>query len=129
MKNNLYRQEFALKNPYYDPYQFNPGVKQIVEIGKLKISSVICVDAFLTVPLWHTSASLLSKTMQPKQLIGGTVTVKDFEVVVSHLRQLLENIGVGETFTINKPTMVFHLYKALSPAELERITKRPKVGH
>jgi hypothetical protein len=98
MKNKPNRQAFALKNPYYSPMEFNPGVKKIIHLGNLRISSVLCIDAFLSEPAWHASGAILDEKMMPKKLIGH-VPVNDFQTLINHLTGLLEPVGCGERWT------------------------------
>lgn len=120
MKKKINRQGFALRNAYSSPMDMNPGVRKIVHVGNLRISSVLCVDAFPAEPVWHASGVLIDLKMQAKPL--DSCSSDEVKILTEHLLGMLKTVGEGEAWT-SQPIKLLHAYKKLSAAELSKLKK------
>lgn len=111
------RQKFALENPLVNAFDLTRVGKyhRDVQIGGLRLSTLLTVDATQQPPKWHASVSILDENDRPTRVIGG-VSKANFEKAFAHLQTLLDGVGEGKTSTF-PPVDAIHLFRGLTEKE------------
>lgn len=126
------RQRYALEHPLAGSVfaqKPNPKFREMERIGTLRVSSVLTVDDTGGRPglAWHASIAVVTKKGELVKPIGG-VTVTQMEQIVTRLKELLDGVGTGETWTY-KPEYHIHLFGALTAEERAEANKRTGVNN